>query len=150
MKKLITICLILFVTLSSTAQKKKSSLKKHYYTLHYFAKVDRYKYENIFEQKIIVSTESPDTFLPKLNKQYVEFITNNHPEYYTWHIYGKTNQVEIDSAIKANAQVSGGFISENEARKSMEILEAELQDKYDKNPEMSSVTKVNDFVYKGE
>ena len=80
----------------------------------------------------------------------MEFITNKHPEYYTWHNYGKTNQVEIDSAIKANAQVSGGFISENEARKSMEILEAELQDKHDKNPDMSSVTKVNEFVYKEE
>lgn len=85
-----------------------------------------------------------------MKKQYVEFITNKHPEYYTWHIYGKTSQVEIDSAIKANAQVSGPYISENEARKTIEILETEFQDKHNKNPDMSSVTKVNEFIYKEE
>lgn len=150
MKKLITICLLMLITYNVIAQSKKNNSKKYYYVLTYYAKMANYKYAKIIEQKLTVSTERPDTFGPKLQKQYVAFITKNHPEYYVGHISGLTVPYQIDFQIRAMAGNSGPHESEKYALLAMKAIEDEYQERHNRDPDVISVIKVNEFVYKEE
>lgn len=149
MKKLIPILLLMAISFNTIAQNTKSNSKKYYYRVGYFAHAERDKFCDIYEQKLVVTKERPQTFTAKLTKQYVDFIKKNHPEYFLWHVSGLTDQKQIDFAIKAQAKIDWSE-SEKETLKVMGILMAERQEKHDKNPDLAPVIKVNEFTYKEE
>src|ERR1035437_7708338 len=140
MKKVILLLNVLLIALISNAQgvHKTKTAKMYYYTVSYFAEIGRQKYEYYFQQKVITSSENPSTFIPKLTKQYVEFITKTHPEYYQWLIYGAVNQKEIDFNIHSMASIQGQFEREKDALGAMQSTMNDIQIRHDKDSNLGA------------